>query len=596
MPNGIHFGAHSNGRFVELETHTGENTVAQTLVAVCDKSARGNGLRTQVEETAARAGQLPAVLVRSTEFPKTPTAAVSTRIASMIRPIGKGASVVVSDSDWRGMSGFLAFRAKHRTDPRFAAWQAAERPLAGLAAVRKVLDLDRLEAATPPAPVPSVAPQVPEKSLPKPVEAVAAPAPPPSRAAVGDPIPLGETRGVTPVRVSLNPADLTRHAAFLGGSGSGKTTAALTVIEALLLRGVPAVLVDRKGDLGRYADPSAWAEADADADRVARRAALRAAIDVRVYTPGANDGRPLAIPVAPPDLHALPAADREQFAGYAAAALLGMMGPRPRGTDPKQAILQKAIEVLGRAPGRAISVPTLHQLVRDRDPSLLLEVGGLDDRHFKKLEECLLSFAIQNRRLLEGGETLDVDRLLGRGPHAVPGKTRLAVVNTQFLGDAEAVDFWLAQFLSAVDRWRAKTPAPEGRLQAVFLFDEAEKYLPASGKLPSTRAPLESLLRRGRSAGIGVFLASQSPGDFDYRARDQILTWLVGTVGQPVAINKLKPLFDAARLDASAQLPGQAAGQFVLVKEAEGRAIRVDRNLIPTLQLPEDRTLQLSRR
>jgi hypothetical protein len=45
----------------------------------------------------------------------------------------------------------------------------------------------------------------------------------------------------------------------------------LTVIEQLLLRGVPAVLLDRKGDLCRYADPEAWAEAELDADRMTRR-------------------------------------------------------------------------------------------------------------------------------------------------------------------------------------------------------------------------------------------------------------------------------------------------------------------------------------
>ena len=53
--------------------------------------------------------------------------------------------------------------------------------------------------------------------------------------------------------MALDPAELTRHAAFLGASGSGKTTVALAIIEQLLLRGIPAILIDRKGDLCRYA-------------------------------------------------------------------------------------------------------------------------------------------------------------------------------------------------------------------------------------------------------------------------------------------------------------------------------------------------------
>ena len=53
--------------------------------------------------------------------------------------------------------------------------------------------------------------------------------------------------------MTIDPGDLTRHAAFLGAPGSGKTTAALCVVEQLLLRGIPAILVDRKGDLCSYA-------------------------------------------------------------------------------------------------------------------------------------------------------------------------------------------------------------------------------------------------------------------------------------------------------------------------------------------------------
>ena len=45
--------------------------------------------------------------------------------------------------------------------------------------------------------------------------------------------------------VVMDASELTQHAAFLGGSGSGKTTLALSVIEQLLLEGIPAVLVDR---------------------------------------------------------------------------------------------------------------------------------------------------------------------------------------------------------------------------------------------------------------------------------------------------------------------------------------------------------------
>lgn len=587
MHDGIYFGTQCDGRYVEVETHTGGNAVAKSLVALCDKNARGGGLGTQIDEVAKRCGEIPPIIVRSTPFPSGPKAAVSTKIANLIAPKGNGRRAIVADADWRAMVAFRSFCDKHRNIAGFAEWQKQERPLAGLPSLRTIFDLDRLDVLAPKKPLPSVEPSLPPVGVARDVPR------PTALPAATTRIRIGTTRGVSATEVQLDPTELARHVAFLGGSGSGKTTAALALIEGLLLSGVPTVLIDRKGDLARYADPDAWTEPEPDSDRAERRRALRAALDVRVYTPGSTEGRSLAIPVAPADLHALPAADREQFAGYAASALLGMMGPRPRGADPKRAILQKAIEILGRLPNRPMTVTGLQQLVQDRDDALIDEVGGFEAKHFKQLAQGLLTLVVQHHRLFDLGEPLDVDAILGRGVHAVPGRTRLTVVNTQFLGDA--VDFWLAQFLASVDRWRAKNPSPDGRLQAAFFFDEADKYLPASGPVPATKAPIENLLRRARSAGIGLFLASQNPGDFDYRCRDQILTWLVGKVTQGTAIAKLKPLFDAARIDASDKLAGQSAGQFYLLKESVGQAIRVDRNLIPTQQLPEDKTLSLAR-
>jgi DNA helicase HerA-like ATPase len=136
-----------------------------------------------------------------------------------------------------------------------------------------------------------------------------------------------------------------------------------------------------------------------------------------------------------------------------------------------------------------------------------------------------------------------------------------------------------------VDRGQAKNPADS--LQAVFLFDEADLYLPATGATPATKGPMESLLKRARSAGLGMFLATQSPGDLDYRCRDQVLTWLIGRVKEPVAIAKLKPMLD--------KLAGQKAGEFYLVREADVTPVAADRNLIPTEQVTEDRILMLAK-
>lgn len=591
MPNGIHFGADPENRFVPIEVHGPNNSVDRLLAAVCDKSTRGGGLGKQIEDVAKKTGELPAVLIRSSDFPTDPKQKTTKGITALVAPKGKGRKVVVANADWRAMAAFREFHRKHHADPGFADWQKADRPLAELRAVHAILGLDALLALQPAKPAaPPPAPPPPPAGLPKEVAVAKPPAPAKS---ADTPVRLGRTRAAIPAEVDLRPKDLCRHAAFLGGPGSGKTTAALSIIEQLLLAGVPAVLLDRKGDLSKYADPDAWTAAEPDPDRAARRANLRSAVDIALFTPGSEAGRPLAIPVVPADLAQVPAADREQTAGYAANALGVMMGVKGRGADAKLVVLQRAIEVLAQAPDREVTVRALHELVRDQDDALVSVLDGMDGKHFKALAQDLLVLAHKRGRLFSAGETLDVDALLGRGAAAVPGKTRLTVINTQALGDPWTTDFWVSQFLTAVDRWRAKNPAPDGALQAVFLFDEADQYLPAV-RQPATKGPMESLLKRARSAGVGLFLATQSPGDFDYRCRDQVLTWLIGRVKEPVAIGKLKPMLEG-KPGAADKLADQAAGQFYLVRESDVSPIAVDRNLIPTAQLPEDRILALAR-
>ena len=48
-----------------------------------------------------------------------------------------------------------------------------------------------------------------------------------------------------------------------------------------------------------------------------------------------------------------------------------------------------------------------------------------------------------------------------------------------------------------------------------------------------------------RSAGVGIFLATQSPGDFDYKCKENIRTWLIGRVKEPRALEKLRPMLAA---------------------------------------------------
>jgi hypothetical protein len=587
LPDGFDFAyTASEGRYLEVETSMPDNSVDRLLVAVCNKNARGGGLGRQVDELEKRVGDFPVAVVRTTEFPRTGQAA--TQIAGMLRRHGR--KVVVADADWRHMMAFEDFRKQHQDRTDFGAWQRANRPLGGLDSLQKILRLGEIaigpRAIEPSAPVASQeAKIIPTSRAP---EAAVLPS--------AGPIVAGETLGITPAPVHFAANEFTHHAAFLGGTGSGKTTAALNLIEQLLARGIPAVLIDRKGDLCCYADPAAWTRSLDDHTRDQARQALRAKLDVVLYTPGEPAGRPLGLPVVPPGFDQLAEADRERFSQYAAGALGSMIGFKSADRDRSQrAILAKAIETMAAVTGASITVPALRDLIEQQDDMLLGAIGGIYPQQlYANLAQRLLTLELNNRQLLTADESLNVDALLGKGRHARPGRVRLSIISTRFLGDAAKLDFWVSQLLVAVSRWCAKSPQPD--LQAVFLFDEADIYLPAGSKQPATKAPMEDLLRRARSAGVGVFLATQSPGDFDYKCRENVRTWFIGRVKEPRAIEKLRPMLAAARSDVIDKLGGQPTGQFYVVRESNVSAVRSNPSFMLTEQMAESRIAEIARR
>ena len=376
----------------------------------------------------------------------------------------------------------------------------------------------------------------------------------------------GRETGKKSKPITLNKDVLKRHAAVLGGSGSGKTTLALCLIEQLLLKGIPAVLIDRKGDLCSYANPDVWRGADGElGERRGEREKLADLIDVAVYTPGRASGRPISITLLPTGISELPEHEQQLLANLSAAALGDMLHLKNSATHQKQSgTLSVALRILGARHSREVTLADLIHLLEDEDPELSDLTQRMDPsgKIRRDLVGQLDSLRHRNAALFEGGgEPLRMDALLGLGPYARPdGRTRLSIIYTGFLGDNENILFWVSQFLSEALRFCQRNPNDE--LQAVVMFDEADLYIPANSK-PATAEPLQSLLKRARSAGLGLMLATQSPGDLDYKSRDQITSWFIGRVREDTALRKLKAAFQSELgLDPAAVLPGTDRGRI----------------------------------
>ena len=607
-----------------------------TRIFLCNRPTQGGGLKRQLDKVLPAMAGKSCILLRASDFPP-PGKNQTGQAMGKFRTSG-GRTLLVPIPEWERMMTVCQFHNEHRKDPGFGAWFESAKLLSNVHAVSRILRLETL--IRPSTPLSAMAGhnangQPANGQAVDPVEALftidgdrlgaigetaaawgeRASAAPVSLADNDDELPIsvlldvdgaggnsicaGRENRLGNKRVTLNTSVLKRHAAVLGGSGSGKTTLALAIIEQLLQRGIPAILIDRKGDLASYANPDVWRADDNElTERRGEREKLADKIDVAVYTPGRSSGRPISITLLPRGINELPDHEQQLLANLSAAALGDMLHLGNSATHQKlSGTLSVALRILGmRSRGNAeVTLADLIHLLEDEDADFTDLTQRMDPsgRFRRDLVGQLDSLRLRNASLFEpGGESMNMESLLGIGPHARAGRTRLSIIYTGFLGDNENILFWVAQFLSEALRFCQRNPNDE--LQAVVMFDEADLYIPANAK-PATAEPLQSLLKRARSAGLGIMLATQSPGDIDYRSRDQITSWFIGRVREDTALRKLKAAFQSeSGLDAVAVLPNQTVGEFHLVQEGLVRAMKAQRSLINAEQVPFDRIEQLA--
>jgi len=614
---------------LDLRVQHKSGHMSELRVFLCNRPTQGGGLKRQLDKVLPMTAGKSCVMLRASDYP--PNKKNQTAQAFRKFREGGGRLFTIPIPEWERMMMVREFHAHYRNDPGFQAWFEDAKLLSNIISIISVLRLDLLGRSLPrltrdvepqtratqdfpafTAPS-STAPAVLDPALPPPWSLelggeTAEPMPAnddelplsvilDETGAHGSSILAGRENGRGGKPITLNTNVLKRHAAVLGGSGSGKTTLALCLIEQLLLKGIPAVLIDRKGDLCSYANPDVWrANEDEFGERRGERERLADAIDVAVYTPGRSSGRPISITLLPNGINELPDHEQQLLANLSAAALGDMLHLKNSATHQKQSgTLSVALRILGSRHSREVTLADLILLLEDEDPELTDLTQRMDPsgKIRRDLVAQLDSLRHRNAALFEGGgESLQMERLLGLGSFARDGRTRLSVIYTGFLGDNENILFWVSQFLSEALRFCQRNPNDE--LQAVVMFDEADLYIPANSK-PATAEPLQSLLKRARSAGLGIMLATQSPGDLDYKSRDQITSWFIGRVREDTALRKLKAAFQSeSGLDPAAVLPGQTVGEFHLVQEGLVRSMKAQRSMIEAEQVPFDRIEQLA--
>ncbi|MDA0658598.1 MAG: ATP-binding protein [Planctomycetota bacterium] len=356
--------------------------------------------------------------------------------------------------------------------------------------------------------------------------------------------------------------DLVTHAMIVGMTGSGKTGLGITLLEEAAIDGIPALIVDPKGDLSNllltfpelrpsdfapwinpddarrngvdvenYADQqaTAWrkglAEWDQDGSRIAR---LREAADFRVYTPGSNAGTPVSILSS---FKCPPMAVREdedllrERITTTVTSLLGLLGQNADPIKSREHIL--LTNILDHVWRRGEDLD-LGALIRTVQSPPMERIGVLDlESFFSAKERFELAMTINNLLASPSfsawlqGEPLDVDQLL----YTPEGKPRMAVLSIAHLSDAERM-FFVSLLLNQTLGWMRSRPGTTS-LRALLYFDEIYGFMPPLGEPPSKK-PLLTLLKQARAYGLGIVLATQNPVDLDYKGLSNTGTWFIG--------------------------------------------------------------------
>jgi hypothetical protein len=363
--------------------------------------------------------------------------------------------------------------------------------------------------------------------------------------------------------VQYDPSDLTTHAVVTGMTGSGKTGLCVILLEEAALQGIPAIIIDPKGDLTNlllhfpelapqdfqpWIDPELARRSGKTLDQAASEASkawrdgltewdvpkervleLKNAAQFTIYTPGSDAGIPVSVlsSLAAPELSWETESDavREKISSTV-TALLGLVGYQD--IDPvrsREHILLANILENAWSTGKDVE---LNELILQTQNPPFEKLGAFAvDAFFPPKERMELAITLNNILASPAfeswrtGQSLDIQALL----FTENKRPRHSIFYLAHLSDAERM-FFVTLLLSAVETWM-RTQSGVTTLRALLYMDEIYGYLPPLSNPPS-KEPLLRMLKQARAFGLGLLLATQNPVDVDYKGLSNAGTWLIG--------------------------------------------------------------------
>ncbi|NWF53018.1 MAG: ATP-binding protein [Nitrospirae bacterium] len=366
-------------------------------------------------------------------------------------------------------------------------------------------------------------------------------------------------------------SDLLTHVFICGITGSGKTVLGKIIVEEAALRAIPTIIIDLKGDLSSLGliirtsdDLKMWVKAkDEELKEFKVKEIYRKhyekliafgitrekiedfhnKIDFRVFTPRSKKGiqlgfaSPLGAPPYPIEMYKI---NKEDFNSLVASLTNAFMDRLYPGTKKTRIENERnyLFEIVHHAWLNGINLKGadgMMELLRLVEEPPFQEIGGLPVSQYIDAENRRKRLLNKINTMLSGpekmwfeGTPMEINIFLKAESEKVP----VNVINLTDLDNFEDRSFVVAQVAYEINKWMRKYPSEEPQL--IFFIDEIgggggkQALFPSFPYECAAKWGLNYLIRQGRAFGVCCILATQNPGDVDYKGLSNCQTWMIG--------------------------------------------------------------------
>ena len=346
------------------------------------------------------------------------------------------------------------------------------------------------------------------------------------------------------------------------------------MLEEAALKGIPAIIIDPKGDLTNLLlhfpdlDPQdflPWIDAEQarrsgkKEEQVAAETAetwrkglgewglggqdilrLKNSAQFAVYTPGSDSGIPVSVlsSLAAPEIPWNENREvlREKIASTV-TALLGLVGYDD--IDPLRSREHMLLSNIFENAWKLGKNVNFKELILQTQTPPFDKIGEFEvSKLFPEKDRMELAMALNSVLVSSAfepwlaGRPLDIQAMLyGEGD-----QPQHSIFYLAHLPDNQKM-FFVTLLLSAIEMWMRALNGTSA-LRALVYMDEIYGFLPPVSNPPS-KSPLLRMLKQARAFGIGLVLGTQNPADIDYKALSNAGTWFIGKLQTEQDKNRL---------------------------------------------------------